>query len=177
MDKRQFAQYHASKKDRILEFAPAYSPMYSKREGYVVDIVDYLNREELIKRSREQNYGSSYDNWDKIENVDYVCGRHYAEFIGKADYYDIIAASHFIEHTVDIIEYLNDISILMKDDGVVKFIIPDKRYDFDLCREISSTRVAIDEHVYRNGMTNHSIGTKTEGLFRSCMMQNNGVYI
>lgn len=130
--RKKFLYNNFSKKSDILEIGASVSPIYPKSEGYNTEIADYLDEIQL-----REKYPSKAE---KIEKVDYICSRHYSDTIRKYKFYDIIAASHVIEHVADLIEFLNDCSKLLKDNGKVKFIIPDKRYEFDYFKEETSIR-------------------------------------
>lgn len=56
-------------------------------------------------------------------------------------------ASHVIEHTTDIIRFINDCSELLDDDGKLLLLVPDKRYCFDLYRPLTTAGAAIDAHL------------------------------
>lgn len=171
--RNEFLYKDISKKSNILEIGPSFSPLYPKSEGYNTEIVDYLDETQLKKE-----YSSNTEKiLDKIEKVDYVCSRHYADIIKKYKFYDIIAASHVIEHVVDLIEFLNDCSKLLKDNGKIKLIIPDKRYEFDYFKEESSIRNVIDGHIYRKNCASHSLGTKVESILNTVHIDGSGTYI
>lgn len=69
---------------------------------------------------------------DAIEPVDYVWkGGSYYQLIQKENYYDYIIASHMIEHSTDFVGFLQDCSRLLKQGGVLRLAVPDKRYCFD----------------------------------------------
>lgn len=173
MKKKEFALKNVDKDSLILEIGPLCFPMYPKSEGFNVEIADYLSDEELRQKYKDSK---GYEA-DKIEKVDYIVSRHYASTIGKKGYYDIIAASHLIEHVVDIIEFINDCSILLKDDGKIKLVVPDKRYTFDYFRENVSVRTVIDNHVYRAKGINHSIGTMLDVSLNQVHVKGNGTYV
>lgn len=164
MTREDFAYRGVEKEWKILEFAPYFSPLYPRKGGFMTEIIDVVGKDELVERAKKDPLITS---WERIEDVDYIATSDYASAIGKTGYYDLIAASHVIEHTTDIISFLNDCSKLLKDDGIVRLFIPDKRYDFDCFRECVSTRVAIDTYIERGGTKVHSIGTVVESNMRN----------
>ena len=174
MNRKEFAYKNIQKSWNILEFAPYFNPLYPKKGGYKTEIVDVISSRELIAKAQRD---PMIEDWSKIEDVDYIATSDYTKTIGKLKYYDLIAASHVIEHTTDIIAFLNDCSSLLKDDGIVRLFIPDKRYDFDCFRECVTTRTAIDTHYGREMKTVHSPGTVTEALFRGCWTNEKSTYI
>ena len=170
MDMKEFASYGADKEMKILEIGPSRNPMYKKSDGYQVDIVDYVD---------EVSLRNIYEGWpgvDNIEPVDFVCSRYYAQHIGRKNYYDIIAASHVIEVVVDLIGTLEDFSILLKEEGRVRLIVPDKRYEYDYFREVTSFREIIDAHVYNQG-DNHTPGAVLDYHMNAVEAEGFGVYM
>lgn len=122
-----------TKEQTGLEIGPSHHPIVSKREGYNVEIVDWLDQQGL----REHYKGHGVD-LDAIEEVDYVWkGGSYYQLIGKKEYYDYIIASHMIEHTTDFLGFLQDCSKMLKPDGVLRLAVPDKRYCFDHFRDVT----------------------------------------
>lgn len=164
MDRYKLIKNDVKMNDRILEFSPYYRPLLPKSEGYDVDIVDVCDRKTLIERAKRDPYIEDYS---MIEEVDYVCSSNYVETIGKRKEYDYVVASHVIEHTTDIIQFLSDCTDILKDDGIIKLFIPDKRYTFDFFREVTSTRIAIDKHMSLEKV--HSLGTVVEHDLRYCV--------
>lgn len=156
MDRNKFAFYSTSK-DNILEIGPSYQPVYAKKEGWNVDIVDHLPKSELIKKMAGQNI-------DAIEEVDFICTGRYSDAIPHRNYYDVIMGAHIIEHMLDLIDFFDDCDKLLTKDGIVKLIIPDCRYEFDCFREITSLRSVIDTHYWKTDkkMSAHTIGTLAE---------------
>lgn len=169
--RKKFIHKGVNKNSNILEIGPYFSPLYPKSEGYNTEIVDYLDEVNLRKKC------SKAENSNRIEKVDYICSRHYADIIQKYKFYDIIAASHVIEHLVDMIEFFNDCSQLLKENGKIKLIIPDKRYEFDYFKEETSIRNVIDQHIYRKDSINHSMGTAVESMLYNVHIQKLNTYI
>ena len=140
MTREEFSLLHINNRDcRILEIAPSFNPMYPRADGWNTEIIDYLDTDSLIEWYKGRS--------EKIEKVDYVCSRDYAKTVGKKKWYDIVAASHVIEHSIDLIGFLNDCDQMLSDDGIIKLVIPDKRYICDCFKDITSTRVAVDEYI------------------------------
>jgi len=148
---------HIDKNGLGIEIGPSHNPVAPKKEGYKVQIIDHVSREELIKKYKD---GPVFP--EKIEEVDFVWnGRQsYSELTGTKYYYDWIIASHMIEHTPDLIGFLNECDSILKDDGVISLVVPDKRYCFDHYRPLTGISKIIDCHLQRNTIT--SPGTAAE---------------
>jgi hypothetical protein len=75
---------------------------------------------------------------DKIVDVHYKwSGQPYKEIV-NGDRFDLIVASHVIEHTPDVVGWLNMLSEVLLETGEVKLVIPDARYCFDHFRPRST---------------------------------------
>jgi SAM-dependent methyltransferase len=154
------------RKDRVLagidrnglgiEIGPSHDPIAPKSEGFKVQVIDHASREELL-----QKYATHNLSLDRIEEVDFVWrGQSYLELTGRPKHYDWIIASHLIEHTPDLISFLADCESILKDDGVLSLVIPDKRYAFDRFRPITGLARVIDCHLA--GQKIHSAGAAAE---------------
>ncbi|MBM3968136.1 MAG: methyltransferase domain-containing protein, partial [Planctomycetes bacterium] len=84
----------------------------------------------------------------------------YAELTGFPKHYDWVVASHVVEHTPDLVGFLNECDSILKDDGVLVLVVPDKRYCYDYFRPISGISKVIDAHLCKNKV--HTIGTLVE---------------
>ena len=60
--------------------------------------------------------------------------------------FDAFIASHVIEHTPDLIGFLDTAATLLAPDGVVILAVPDKRYCFDYFRPLTTTGRVLDAH-------------------------------
>jgi predicted SAM-dependent methyltransferase len=139
-----------------LEIGPSHNPVAPKKEGYKVHIIDHMNREQLITK-----YKDAQVVLENIEEVDFVWqGESYSELTGEKKFYDWIIASQVIEHTPDLIGFLNDCDSILKDDGMISLVVPDKRYCFDHYRPITGLSKIIDSHHQKNKI--HTPGTVAE---------------
>ncbi|MDE7312837.1 MAG: class I SAM-dependent methyltransferase [Eubacterium sp.] len=146
-----------------LEIGPSINPICPKKYGYDIEILDHTDQEGLRQKYKEHSNVASLI--ERIEEVDYVWkGEDYRELIGKENYYDYIIASHVIEHTTDLIGFLEQCSALLKEGGVLSLVVPDKRYDFDFFRENSNLAHVIGQHMLMNG--HHSRGGVAEYFLR-----------
>lgn len=156
MGHKYWMQVGIDKQDIGLEIGPSHNPVVPKKEGYHVEIIDYLSRQGLIEKYKMENV-----DFEAIEDVDYVWrGEKYSTLTGKKDYYDYVIASHVIEHTTDFIGFVNDCTDIIKEMGIIVLAIPDKRYTFDCFRENSSLAEVIDESFCNKKI--HSAGRVAE---------------
>ena len=160
MYKKEKILFHINGNGKGLEIGPSVNPIAPKSEGFNVEIIDYLTKEELVEKYAVHENLKAKD-IKKIEEVDYIWqGQSYVELTGKKKYYDWIIASHVIEHTTDLIHFINDCDALLKVDGVLALVVPDKRCCFDCYRAITGISQILDSHFNHNKI--HTAGTVAE---------------
>lgn len=150
-----------SKESRVIEIGPSYSPLAPKREGWNTFIVDHTTREELVAKYRE--HGKDVD---RIEAVDYVWqGGSLADALpDQCGSFDAFIASHVIEHSTDIVAFLQAAQRLIKPDGVIVLAVPDKRKCFDFYRHPSTTADAIA--AFEDRRDRHSLRTHLDYMMQ-----------
>lgn len=134
---------------RGLEIGPSYNPIAPKRAGYQVQVLDHLSAEELRQKyaSHVMTHGVNLDN---IEEVDFVWrGEPLAELVGERGCFDWIIASHVIEHIPDPISFFQQCELLLRPQGRLSLIVPDKRYCFDVLNPLTDTGDWLDAYVER----------------------------
>lgn len=147
---------HVNKSGFGIEIGPSHNPITPKASGYNVHIIDYMPKASLLEK-----YKNHHIDLSAIEEVDYVWqGESYTELTGKRKYYDWMIASHVIEHTPDLVDFLLNCDEILNDNGVLSLVIPDKRFCFDHFRPLSSLAHIIDHHFYKDKI--HSPGTVAE---------------
>jgi len=126
-----------------LEIGPSHNPIAPKKSGFNVHILDHLNALQLREKYKDHDVDI-----DKIEEVDFVWdGRPLNKLIGSENCYDYIIASHVIEHIPNLIVFLQECSSLLKSDGVISLVVPDKRYCFDHFSPLTTTGDLIDAYL------------------------------
>ncbi|MBI2769631.1 MAG: methyltransferase domain-containing protein [Burkholderiales bacterium] len=157
------AQPAASRRDRLLalfdstglglEVGASFNPLLPKKDGYNIEILDHLSAEDLVGKYQ----GATGADVSRIEPVDYVSsGGSLFDAIGKPGRFDYIVASHVIEHTVDLLGFLQDCERLLTPTGVLVLAVPDKRYSFDVMRPLTSTGDVLQANLDKR--TRHSLG-------------------
>jgi SAM-dependent methyltransferase len=135
-----------------LEIGPSFRPIAPKRAGFNVETVDHLDKQGLV--AKYQDHGVDVG---AIEEVDYVWrGEPLSQLIGQSARYDWIIASHVIEHVPDLIAFLRECAVLLKPDGVLSLVVPDKRFCFDYLRWPSSVGDVVQANL--EGRSLHSPG-------------------
>lgn len=139
------------KKGLGLEIGPSHNPIAPKKKGFNVHILDHASAAEL--RKKYQGHGVNLNN---IEEVDFIWhGEPLQELIGKTGCYDWIIASHVIEHVPCFISFLQQCEALLKPDGILSLVIPDKRYCFDYFSSSSSTGNLLDAYAEKRVKPSH----------------------
>lgn len=165
MNRQEKALKYINIKGTGLEIGPSYNPILRKASGADITIVDHTDQKGLIEKYNWM--GSEIVN--QIEEVDYVWnGGTLTDLIGKKNSFDFIIASHLIEHTTDLIGFLQDCERLLKPDGILSLIIPDKRFCFDRFKPYTTAGTALDAHL--NIKKFHSPGSVLEHLSNSVFM-------
>lgn len=145
------------KSKRILELGPLNRPIVDKQVFPNTFYCDIRSTEDVRKLYSGNDYleatGISVDP-ETIVPIDYVIKGSYAETFEKLEKFDIVVASHVLEHMEDLIFALRDLSAVLKEGGVLCLIYPDKRYCFDHFRTSASFRDAY--RVFRNGPTENA---------------------
>jgi len=123
-----------------LEIGPSHNPIAPKSQGFNVHVLDYLSAGELREKFKDEDA-----DLDRIEEVDFIGhGKPLPELVGGEHRYDWLIASHVIEHIPDPVSFLIGCERVLRPDGVVSLIVPDKRYCFDHFRPLSTTGELLD---------------------------------
>jgi hypothetical protein len=130
---------------RTIEIGPSYNPIAPKIDGWRTWTLDHMTREDLIAKYR----GHAGVDVNRIEEVDFVWnGGPLINAVPVSLYgtFDTLIASHVIEHTPDLVDFLDTAEILLKPTGVVVLAIPDKRYCFDYFQPLTTTGQVLTAH-------------------------------
>ena len=156
MRREEIILAHIKRDGLGLEIGPGCAPIAPKKQGFHVHVLDHCDKKALVEKYRPHGI-----NVENIEEVDFIWdGRSYTELVGRRHVYDWIIGSHVLEHTIDLIGFLNDCDSLLKKDGVLSLAVPDKRCCFDCFRPLTGIGRVID--VPRNPQKIHSAGTAAE---------------
>ena len=115
----------------LLEIAPLHSPLLPPDyRGY--RSVDVADRVGLLEKYKGHGLNESM-----IREPSYIwAGEHYKELVGS-ETFDLVVASHVLEHVPDLVGFLNDIEEILSPSGELRVIFPDHRYCFDWSRQPS----------------------------------------
>ena len=137
---------HVPEGHRILEVGPSYNPMFSKSSGRPVSVLDHATRDELIAKY-SNDPGADHT---RIEEVDFVWRRGpMSEALPPCERgtFDIMVASHVVEHTPDLVSFLVSAQEILRPSGRFLLVVPDKRFCFDYFRPPSTTGDVLNAHL------------------------------
>jgi predicted SAM-dependent methyltransferase len=125
-----------------LEIGPLCWPILKKSDAKI-QYVDHASTETL----RKLYHGDPGVPPEQIVDVDFpLNGRSLLKTVGKKRF-SYILASHVIEHVPDMVGWLNDMASVLKPGGVLSLAVPDKRFTFDIDRDVSRPADVVGAHV------------------------------
>lgn len=129
-----------------LEIGPLYAPM-ARRQDADVRYVDIFTREELLAAHAHQ----PQDVLERIPETDVLLRRDgrvvsIPEAAAGHGPFDWVIASHVIEHTPDLVGWLEQIAEVTTDGGALVLAVPDRRYCFDLHRPPTTVGQLLEAH-------------------------------
>src|SRR5271166_198492 len=155
----------------ILEIGASYSPIAPKVNGWDTKVIDVMTKSELVDRFRDQ----PGINVDFIEEVDFIWREGPLSAVVPQEFhgtFDAFVASHVIEHSPDIITFLDSAATLLAPNGIVVLAIPDKRFCFDYFRPLTLTGDILASHINRR--TRHT--KKVIFDYLAYYLTENGLY-
>jgi len=129
--------------------------------GDKVHYFDVLDQDGLKKRSREINRPFPESNVPFIHYID-VNGD--LSIVDKK--FDVVLSCHSIEHQLDFIQHLNNVSNLLNAGGYYVVIVPDKRYIFDHFIKESTIADIIEQNIHKSNL--HSVKSVIEHRALTC---------
>jgi hypothetical protein len=159
-----------SRQAQIIEIGASYNPIAPKAGGWHTKTLDHTTREKLIAHYR----GHSGVDVNRIEEVDFIwTGGPLTDAVPTALHgtFDAFVASHVIEHTPDLIAFLDSAAVLLKAESVVILAIPDKRYCFDYFQPLTTTGQLLGAHAEQR--SRHTRGVAFDHM--AYVVNNGGV--
>ena len=147
VDRTALLMSFLNKDMRIVEIGPSYNPIVPKSQGWQTTIVDHTDRAGLRSIYSAQGVPAS-----QIEEVDVIWSSGALsdafprEILGT---FDVVLASHVIEHSPDIVRFLTSCRALLNDRGFVLLVVPDKRECFDYFKANSHSGEALEAYAER----------------------------
>lgn len=152
-----------------LEVGPGYAPTFPKSQGWNVDTLDHASADDLRRK-----YEGMIDT-SRIEEIEYISdGKPLHEIIGLRNHYDFIYASHVIEHVTDPIAFFKSCEMLLKENGRLVLVVPDKRKCFDAFQSVSTTGDFLD--AYHLKATRHAPGRAFDFIANTTSLDQHGIW-
>ena len=125
---------------RVLEVGAFNAPTIDPSEAEV-KFLDYYTTEELESMARTNG-----GDLTPVVSVDYVCRTdNYNEVVSET--FDVLIANHVLEHIDHTIRWLQMVRSLIRDDGFLFVVLPDKKKSFDRFRPDTSFSHLLFEHL------------------------------
>lgn len=126
-----------------IEIGALYNPRLP-RDHPNVTYLDHASSEDLAAK-----YADNPDSGPQVAGlvpVDHVWqpGMTLADALGDTAPVDFVIASHVIEHIPDPIGWLVQIADILRDDGILVLVVPDRRFTFDVNRPETTAAELID---------------------------------
>ena len=108
--------------------------------------LDHLSTDGLRHKYREDKTV----NLDEIVSVDFVCSDTNLLDAVNGNTFDYVVASHVIEHSPNMLKFLEDTYKILKPGGLLFLVIPDKRFTFDINRPETTFGELLESYFYQN---------------------------
>lgn len=136
---------------KVLEIGPLFRPIAPRDKGFNAFSLDVCDDAELKKIYAHTG------NADKIGPVDFIQNKGgLAASIPEEHHgtFDVIIASHVLEHVPNPIAFIQDCGTLLKPGGHLSLALPDMRYCFDSLRQKSASGEWIE--AFQQSRVDHS---------------------
>ncbi len=130
--------------DKIVEIGPSYSPIAPKSSGWAVHVVDHATQPDL--RTKYVPMGVDVSAIEAVDSVWTGGALHEAIPAELHGGFDLLIASHVIEHLPNFVAFFSSASTLLKPTGEIALAVPDLRYCFDFFRPLSTTGNVLEAH-------------------------------
>lgn len=112
-----------------LELSPGTAPLVDKRESRVV----------YCDKFGPEDWPRLYPGGTFVD-IDVVLADRSLDQVFSKGQFDYIVSSHVVEHIPDFIQFFISANKILRPNGVIVSLLPDKRYTFDVLRQISSVQ-------------------------------------
>lgn len=130
-------------KARGLEIGAQTRPVVTRDMG----AVEYVDRATTAELRKWYENDPAIDRTALVE-VDHVWGeRTLLDCVGGKRAFDYVIASHVLEHVPDLLGWLDEIAAVLVDGGIASFVVPDKRFTFDILRRTSTSSELVDAYL------------------------------
>lgn len=143
--RQQYFRRYVTVESRGLEIGPLTRPTFARGSGFTVQALDHASTEDLKEKYRND---PAID-VDTIADVDWVwTGGSYTDIPGIPQDFDFVISCHSIEHSLDLVQFLKDLSTLLADDGRLFLVTPHRQLMFDFYRPLTTLGDVLMGHYY-----------------------------
>ena len=128
-----------------MEIGPLIHPWLNP-ENPNVRFMDHATREGIIQKYRHDSQVNH--SLHRVPHIHYVWRPRltFMELMGTARF-QLVYASHVIEHVPNLVGWLESVAGVLEPTGVLRLVVPDKRYCFDFRRRTSSLAEVVEAHI------------------------------
>lgn len=131
------ANYIKNSQSRILELGPLNRCLLDRSKFKNYFFGDIRSTEEIKELYKGNEYlektGLKVD-IDSVINIDFVIKSTYKETFKNIEKFDYVIVSHVLEHIPNLLFFFKDIQNVLKPDGELIILYPDRRFCFDALR-------------------------------------------
>lgn len=139
----------------LLEIGPSCAPAF-RRPSHQVWYLDAFSTDELKDLTRSMLWGDPA----LVPDIDFVWkGRPYCDLMGRE--FDTVFSSHNVEHQPCLVTHLLDVESILRQDGRLLLVVPDKRFCFDYFLSESTIAEVLD--AFLTGRKKHSVKSLLQG--------------
>lgn len=114
---------------RGLEISPGSAPLIRREDAGDLIYCDKVGGDA---------WTSTYGKHGEMMKTDITLGTKRLDEVFPAAHFDYVVSSHVLEHIPDFVGFFKSVETVLKPNGDLVMIVPDKRYTFDILREPSS---------------------------------------
>lgn len=145
----------------ILEISPCFFPLLDKCDSFNLYYCDRVEFETIVEREENNDYRKKL-NLDVLP-IDFVWQDGMAlKLCSPHNQYDLIVASHVMEHVPDYLSWLWELYTMLKIGGEVRLVLPDAHKSGEFIRTLSTAAYAYECFV--NKQTRSSPSQVFDGL-------------
>ena len=132
-----------------LEIGPLTNPIVTPQDLNDLGEIHYLDH--LSTQDLKNKYADDKSvEVEKIVDVDFVCSdADIKKAVGGLNF-DYVVASHVIEHSPNMLQFLSDLSSILKEGGTLFLLIPDKRFTFDIDRPETTFGTLLERYLLKD---------------------------
>lgn len=170
--RKKAAEYIVNHNSRILELGPLNRCLLDRKKFKNYYFADIRSTEEIKELYEGNEYlektGLSVD-LQTIIDIDFVIKKSYKDTFKGVEKFDYIIVSHVLEHIPNLLYFFEDIQNILKSNGEIIILYPDRRFCFDSQRTDSSFSDVYD--VYVNSGKN--VARRVLDFFTNVVSENN----